>query len=61
LSRSTWWQDRIPREGESEQEAIVRLHQSPGYGGSLEDAKCAVWDAMDFSRHFSPSQKEETN
>jgi len=45
-----WWMSKIPRNGETEVEAAERVHHSPGYGGSFDDARCAVWDAMDFAR-----------
>lgn len=45
-----WWKERLPRAGESWEEAAFRLHASPSYGGSLEDARCAVYDAADRDR-----------
>ncbi|WP_152045449.1 MazG-like family protein [Aureimonas psammosilenae] len=47
--KDDWWRSRIRREGESYEDAALRVHASPVYAGSWEDARIAVMDAEAFA------------
>lgn len=59
MPRDAWWQDRIPRDGETPAQAADRLWSTPGYAGSHEDAVIAVADAMAMARRVRSREAQD--